>query len=65
MKPFNFGSKQKTNFPDFHPKPKREYVNWWEGQERNFMKTKTAKRSKLKNELRKEIEDYEQDNLGE
>lgn len=61
MKPFEFGKKQKTNFPDYHPRPKKEYENWWEGQERNFMKSKNAKRGRLKNELREEIKNYEQD----
>jgi hypothetical protein len=60
MKPFIFSTKQKTNFPDFHPKPKRKIINWWEG--RNFMKSKTAKRAILNKELRKELDEYEQDN---
>ena len=60
MKPFEFGSKQKTNFPDFHVQPKKEFMNWWE--DRNYVKSKQAKRAILKKELKKEIDEYEQDN---
>jgi len=52
MKPFTFGSKNMCNYTDVHPK--KGWINWWE--DRNFMKSKKAKRQKDKKELKYIIE---------
>jgi hypothetical protein len=59
MKPFEFGTKQMKNFTDCHPKRLNKlwggkWVNWWE--DRNFMKSKKARRQKDKRKLEKEID---------
>ena len=54
MKPFEFGTKQKANFTDCHPKKLgRGWINWWEN--RNFMSSKKARRQKDKRELITEV----------